>query len=920
MTTLPITVYGNGDLFREFFNAIAASFGTGDFTTLVRLAVLLSGVTVIATFISQNNIMIMVKWFGLYYLAVFILFTPKTSVEIIDQVNQGKAYSVENIPLGLALVASYTSTIGDALTKLIEMNFTMPDDLRYAHTGMVMASRLVNATSQFEITDSTFDENLQSFIHQCVFYDILLKKYSIDDLIEDKDAWNFIAEHASPARAFLYNGQVTTCKEGSVNLDHDWTSAIDQAASMYGPRLYANSKNPKATLLKYLPISYGYLTQLSDSANQILRQHLMGNAIERGIIGMGAKLNASAALESYAFTRAQEQTRLTNQTLGDMAAYWLPLMKNAFEAIMYGSFIFVILLAVFPFGLSVLKNYVFTLFWIQIWAPLYAVINLIVSFYASTESSAATQGILSLKAMPGLLQVNADMAGLAGYLTLSVPFLSAGLVKGMAGTFTQIAQYIGGVTQSAGGSAATEATTGNFGFGNTNFATHNSNNTSANHFDTSGRVSSGLFTTQLPGGSTLTMTQDQSIVMDTKGAISNLGTSVNLANAIRSAASIQADHAETYTNNKAHTYSDAASAAARQSTDLSEHMSSGENKSDGWSVSMNASTAEALNENHRLTEKFAHDHHLTFGQAARVLSSVYGNLRAGVEIGTPRFIGTSISGGGSIGGSHSAEHSRSSNQQDLYAAAKDFILDSNYSKNIDTVERASHDSNFRSSNEAGNRLIHQISASFDTAKSARDDMTLSQQEAQSYREVASSARDNAVSVSSNASQPFIEWFAKQISDDGHPIGLQKAENIIKNDPIKASQYAEEFSQQYVKTLIHSPSHSAHNPIQSSLDKVWRHPSQNALVQRHFSDNNSNVINQGEAKGLDLNKKIDSSIKHEAENSITQHKNNIASQKVIIDQKGNDIKQAIYQEDHRKRSHSLIEDATSNIDISDKRSK
>src|SRR5690348_14791638 len=102
MTTLAITVYGNGDLFREFFNAIAASFGTGDFTTLIRLAVLLSGVTVIATFISQNNIMVMVKWFGLYYLAVFVLFTPKTSVEIIDQVNQGKAYSVDNVPLGLA--------------------------------------------------------------------------------------------------------------------------------------------------------------------------------------------------------------------------------------------------------------------------------------------------------------------------------------------------------------------------------------------------------------------------------------------------------------------------------------------------------------------------------------------------------------------------------------------------------------------------------------------------------------------------------------------------------------------------------------------------------------------------------------------------------------------------------------------------
>jgi hypothetical protein len=42
---------------------------------------------------------------------------------------------------------------------------------------MVFASRMVEMVSQFEITDARFDENLKAFIHQCVFYDLLLKKY-----------------------------------------------------------------------------------------------------------------------------------------------------------------------------------------------------------------------------------------------------------------------------------------------------------------------------------------------------------------------------------------------------------------------------------------------------------------------------------------------------------------------------------------------------------------------------------------------------------------------------------------------------------------------------------------------------------------------------------------------------------------------
>ena len=69
---------------------------------------------------------------------------------------------------------------------------------------MVFASRLVEATSQFEITDARFDENLKGFIHQCVFYDILLKKYSMNDLVESNNIWALVSQNASPAPGFFY--------------------------------------------------------------------------------------------------------------------------------------------------------------------------------------------------------------------------------------------------------------------------------------------------------------------------------------------------------------------------------------------------------------------------------------------------------------------------------------------------------------------------------------------------------------------------------------------------------------------------------------------------------------------------------------------------------------------------------------------
>lgn len=454
--TFPVIVYGNGDLFREYFNAIVAAMGQGShFSTLLHISILLAGVTVIFSFIMRRDLMEMVKWLGIFYIAFYILFLPQTSIIIIDRVNGDAKYPVDHVPLGLALIASYTSTIGDGLTRNIESNFTMPDYQPYHRTGMVFASRLVEAASQFEITDENFDANLKGFIHRCVFYDLLFNKYSINTLLSSPNVWALISSNASPARAFIYNGEVTVCKEGVKKLSDDWKQAIDSAAEKYGKRIYPNVAKEKAKglLLADLPMSYQYLTKLSESASELMQQNLMANAISRGIMSMNAKLNATASQEAYAFARAQEQKRLTNKTLGDMAAHWLPLMKNAFEAIMYGSFIFIVLLSVFPFGVMVVKNYVYTLLWIQIWAPLYAIINLIVSYYAQSHSVAAADGVLSLNAMSGILQINSDISGLAGYLTLSVPFLSAGLVKGMASTFTQLSQYVGGVTQSSGGTA-----------------------------------------------------------------------------------------------------------------------------------------------------------------------------------------------------------------------------------------------------------------------------------------------------------------------------------------------------------------------------------------------------------------------------------------------------------------------------------
>ena len=140
-----------------------------------------------------------------------------------------------------------------------------------------MASNLVTASSTFQITDPVFENNLQDFINQCVFYDLLLNKYSAQDLLSTSNIWQFVTQNASPARAFMYNHTVVTCKDGVGSLVKDWQTAIEQAEERYGARLFPNQTNAKAQLLQYLPVSYDFLTNLSEDASSLMQQNMMVN-------------------------------------------------------------------------------------------------------------------------------------------------------------------------------------------------------------------------------------------------------------------------------------------------------------------------------------------------------------------------------------------------------------------------------------------------------------------------------------------------------------------------------------------------------------------------------------------------------------------------------------------------------------------
>ena len=130
-----------------------------------------------------------------------LLLVPTVSVKVTDRIDPGLSPAVVgNVPLGLGVMASFTSQIGDWMTRTAETVFVMPNALSLSSNGMVYGARLFDKAQGFQITDSQFRANLDEHMKQCVFYDVLLGFKSMDRLTTAEDLWSAIGP-GSPARS-----------------------------------------------------------------------------------------------------------------------------------------------------------------------------------------------------------------------------------------------------------------------------------------------------------------------------------------------------------------------------------------------------------------------------------------------------------------------------------------------------------------------------------------------------------------------------------------------------------------------------------------------------------------------------------------------------------------------------------------------
>lgn len=144
---LEIYAIAGGDWLRGNLNAIAAFMGTSTWSTIEKMCIAISVLIVAGNWVkTQRN---GPYWLGLSLTTVSMLVVIRTPVQIIDYSNVAQVYEVDNVPIGLAIPASLTTRVGNALIQSYEMVFALPDSVTYSKTGMLFGSNLVAKSTDF---------------------------------------------------------------------------------------------------------------------------------------------------------------------------------------------------------------------------------------------------------------------------------------------------------------------------------------------------------------------------------------------------------------------------------------------------------------------------------------------------------------------------------------------------------------------------------------------------------------------------------------------------------------------------------------------------------------------------------------------------------------------------------------------------
>ena len=491
--TLEFFAYWNGAQIRDLFEAVVAITGSSDFLGLLRTLILFGFLCVITVCALRYRGLEAGSFIFAVALFYGVTLVPKVDLAINDE-RAGNVYVVSDVPLGLGFMASTTSRIGHWLTDIFEDTFAGVEAERFSRFGMVFPERAVNAilaagpvTPQGRLLISDFNRN-------CVMPELIDYPEKIEALSNSGNIWQSISQTGwvNPARKTSdTSGNWIGCDEAIAFIDNHMAStelpAIQKHLAM---KLLPDQVDASSLILRVLPQAETLLLGVSQSLASSIKHSVFMNTLQSDIENVSA-LAGHPLATATALAKAQGNlsSEINYRTMAGIAKDALPKVRNSLEFIILAAFplIFIMMLAAGHMAGTILRSYFTLLIWVQLWAPISAVMNYLI---IHTDSHPMTQiineyGANTIYAANLIREAGASSQAIAGFLTILAPVIAFAIAKGSDFATAQLAASVMAPAQSAAQAQGASLTAGNISLGNTSWGNVSTNMQSANKSDLS---------------------------------------------------------------------------------------------------------------------------------------------------------------------------------------------------------------------------------------------------------------------------------------------------------------------------------------------------------------------------------------------------------------------------------------------------
>ncbi|MEM1037778.1 MAG: conjugal transfer protein TraG N-terminal domain-containing protein [Pseudomonadota bacterium] len=813
---MEVVTYGGGEFVRDILNGVAALVGLGSFGSAIRLSLLLGLLFVLFQTAFNFNFWTTIRWFVTALIIYLCLMVPKTTVTVVDRFDPAlPGATVANVPLGLAAIASFTTTVGDEFTEQTETAFSLPNDLEYQENGFIFGSKIFKDAMSFQVTDATFGENLSGFIRTCVFYDLLEHRYSVTDMRETDDLWAFITtvNPPNPARFYEYvtgpgTTEVRSCDVAATQLDALWTAETNRIAQIYGKQISPSLSDAaaQALVLNSLTEAHDFFLGSARAASDQIRQATLGNLVDKSVRDQGAELGADALLDAYSQARTEAEQGRAIREGARLAERWVPLFRTVAEVLFYGLFPVLFPLFLLPeTGFRLLRGYVSGFIVLMAWGPLYVILHRIMMGTAGSRSLGAaytpTSGEeITLVTQAGIEAVHADIAMIAGYMTLMIPFMAGAIGRGAGAAFSGLSQTLLHPAQTAAQAAARETSTGQIALGNTSFNVHRFNTTDGNRMATSSFVDTGEGSWNTPEGARMRMTAAGGYVYDGTGAISRGATRVDYSGGLSTALQSESSWSLEQRDAAASRSTKARTALAHNVTDLTWQMSQGKSFEDVTGYSQDTRMSESANQLMSNASRFAE----RFGESRESRMA----LEAYVAASASRGFRVPLVGRAKIEGGVRASAATEQRRSEIYEAAREAVRTDNAQDTYDDIVTTADGARAVEGGQTSNSWREAFAANLQESQTASLDRERFQARSDAARQLASQVEREGSSFTANWDNAFLSYMAEQDRGDGNPIGYAEAGRRWSsgelNDRMWVEAQAREFIDAQADGLLETP--------------------------------------------------------------------------------------------------------------------